>query len=408
MKSSREQETVVRKHNDLIEAKYKLTLNEQRLILVLASKINMDDEDFEDYQIRIDDLSELFNLEKGKNTYKIIHECARGLVGKRLEFFDEDYTTVTTWLSYARYKPGKGFLEVRFDKSIKPYLLQLKSHFTQYQLGAVAQFKSSYSIRFYELLKAKEFQGKGGQFYRTFSVDNIRDYMQLGDKEYSVFQDLKKRIIAPAMQEINEHSDLSIAQVEYLKKGRVVSEVKITVDPKQKIIVDAGEETYDEAQSALMALGIAEDTSKKWVHKFGSARVLRNIAYTLTMQQEGHVKSPIAYLATCMDADAGKGWEEEKRKREEVKQALQSEQEAVRRKEQEDLLNKKKSKEEISSTLEQFWALSETTQEAMRDMFYSGLSSPLKAVWKKSESRPEEKPMFALQFIALLKENSVI
>jgi plasmid replication initiation protein len=56
--------------------------------------------------------------------------------------------------------------------------------------------------------------------------------------EYSVFQDLKKRVIAPALKEIDEHSDLGIIQVDYIKKGKSIAEVKITVEPKKQIVLD--------------------------------------------------------------------------------------------------------------------------------------------------------------------------
>lgn len=80
----------------------------------------------------------------------------------------------------------------------------------------------------------KEFQGNGGQFYRIFPIEELRAYMQLEPTEYSVFQDLKKRVIVPALKEIDQHSDLSIVQVNYIKKGRSIDSIKITVDPKNR------------------------------------------------------------------------------------------------------------------------------------------------------------------------------
>ena len=38
-------------HNKLIEARYSLTVGEQRLIMVMASKIKSTDEDFREYTI---------------------------------------------------------------------------------------------------------------------------------------------------------------------------------------------------------------------------------------------------------------------------------------------------------------------------------------------------------------------
>jgi hypothetical protein len=46
MKKHTSRQLIVRKSNRLIEASYKLTLQEQRIILLLASMINPTDKDF--------------------------------------------------------------------------------------------------------------------------------------------------------------------------------------------------------------------------------------------------------------------------------------------------------------------------------------------------------------------------
>ena len=216
-------------------------------------------------------------------------------------------------------------------------------------------------------------------------------------------------MINTALQKINEITDLSIINCEYLKSGRKITSIKITAKPKihvldQPLQVNT-EKEITEAAASLTSIGIVEETAIKWVRKFGKSRVLRNVAYTLAMQKQGHVKSIIAYLATCLDADAGKGWEESVREQDEIEKAKI---EDIQRTEEKELEIKEKSKQETRDALEKFWTLSESTQEAMRDMFSSGLNSTLRSIWKNAKVRPEEKPMFTSQFINLLKENNVI
>lgn len=52
----------IRKSNSLIEARYRLTLGEQRILYLLASVINPSDEDFKKYRISIKDLAEVFSI----------------------------------------------------------------------------------------------------------------------------------------------------------------------------------------------------------------------------------------------------------------------------------------------------------------------------------------------------------
>ena len=189
---------IVKKDNRLIEAKYKLSIHQQRVLFTLLEKIHSSDDDFMHYDIDIGDIAEKFGLENGKALYAQMQEAISDLVTKKITIQEGSQTVVMAWLSYARYTKGQGIVEISFHKDLKPYLLQLKNHFTQYQLSAVARFKSSYSIRFYELLKMNEYLGKGGQFYRKFTIKELREYMQLDDGLYENFKDLRIRVIEPA------------------------------------------------------------------------------------------------------------------------------------------------------------------------------------------------------------------
>ena len=51
------------KGNELIEARFPLTLNQQRLILLLTSLIDPADDDFHDYELRASDFTEMFGIE---------------------------------------------------------------------------------------------------------------------------------------------------------------------------------------------------------------------------------------------------------------------------------------------------------------------------------------------------------
>ena len=283
------------------------------------------------------------------------------------------------WLSYARYTKGQGIVEISFHKDLKPYLLQLKNHFTQYQLSAVARFKSSYSIRFYELLKMNEYLGKGGQFYRKFTIKELREYMQLDDGLYENFKDLRIRVIEPAYKEINEFSDIHIVDIEYLKKGRAVSDIRITAEPKNQMMIDVTEDVEEtteakedttEALQALIEFGISEETANKWLDKFDTARVMRNIAYTRARQQEGVVNSPILYFSKAVQDDHGLVWyEQQQQQKNKVAKEQQGKQEVEDK--QARILEREKQESELAISM--FEGLSELEQEALLDQMEAKL-----------------------------------
>jgi plasmid replication initiation protein len=220
---------IIRKSNDLIDARYKLSIAEQRLILLLLSEISPSDKDFKDYEIRAADLAEMFNLELDGYLYEQLQNAATSLVGQRIILREHKTVEVMAWFSYIRYEEGAGVVKLRFDKSLKPYLLQLKSHFTQYHLNHAVDFKSQYSIRLYELLKMDAFKAKNGQFERVFEIKELRLIFGIEKKEYSLFADFKRWVIAPAMVDVSNKTDLNIIDAKYGKTGRKITSVTFVV-----------------------------------------------------------------------------------------------------------------------------------------------------------------------------------
>ena len=130
MSSSKEIQ-IIKKDNRLIEAKYKLSIHQQRVLYTLLDIIHTTDEDFKHYKINIGDIARKFELETSQYLYSQMQEAISDLVTKKITFNDGDDTVVMAWLSYARYRKGQGNVEISFHKDLKPYLLQLKSHFSQ-------------------------------------------------------------------------------------------------------------------------------------------------------------------------------------------------------------------------------------------------------------------------------------
>jgi plasmid replication initiation protein len=73
-------------------------------------------------------------------------------------------------------------------------------------------------------------------------------------------------VINTALQKINEITDLSIINCEYLKSGRKITSIKITAKPKihvldQPLQVNT-EKEITEAAASLTSIGIVEETAK--------------------------------------------------------------------------------------------------------------------------------------------------
>ena len=183
---------LVVKSNTLIEASYKLTLHEKRLILFMASMIKKDDDDFHSYEISIQDFNRIVGIENEAG-YTRTKELTEKILTRVLKIREPDGVLHINWLSSAKYLESEGNIRLRFDPALKPYLLQLKDCFTKYQLTNIIQFDSFYHIRIYELLKQYEPIG-----WRYFELDKLRVLLGIRPEEYQLYADFKNRVLKPA------------------------------------------------------------------------------------------------------------------------------------------------------------------------------------------------------------------
>ncbi len=216
------------KHNKLIEANYKLTLQEQKLILVLSSFIEKDDKKFKKCIFSVSELADLLNLNK-KAYYSELKDVTEKLISRVIKIKETDGLLQMSWLSSAKYYDDAGKVELSFDEKLTPYLLQLSSHFTKLELKKLVSLNSVYAVRIYELLKQYENFGE-----RTFEIDELKKILCIDKTEYKLYADFKRRALNAAEKEINEKTDLLVSFDE-IKTGRKITTVRFNIEKKSNI-----------------------------------------------------------------------------------------------------------------------------------------------------------------------------
>ena len=221
-------DNLITKSNQLIEAAYKLTEIEQKIILTLISLVQPNDKEFQSYTFTIKDFIKLIG--GNINTrYKELEEITRNMLAKIYEIRFEERLVQVQWLSQADYNYKKGTIELTLHKFLTPYLLELKKEFTSYHLKNVSKLKGHYSIRIYELLKQYERLKE-----RTFNMEDLRH--KLGATNiYPAYGNFKQRVLLPSQKQINKKSDITF-EFQEIKQGRAVKEIKFFIKPKDSII----------------------------------------------------------------------------------------------------------------------------------------------------------------------------
>ncbi len=225
-KKLKDKNATVVKSNRLVEACYRLTLMEQRVILYMVSMIKPEDEDFTLYRIKISSLVDMLGI-RGDSTYWQMKKTTRNLVDIPININEPKGLLQTSWLSSARYFDKEGYVELEFSPQLKPYLLQLKARFTSYDLRCVIRLNSVYSIRIYELLVQYLKIGE-----RAFQLAELRKMLGIEDKEYPLYGNFKNKVLLVAQKELSKSTDISFIFKE-IKTSRKVTGFVFTIVTNQ-------------------------------------------------------------------------------------------------------------------------------------------------------------------------------
>ena len=239
---------------------------------------------------------------------------------------------VFSLISEARIIDGSVYFE--FPSTIRDRI-QRPDIFADLDLRVIRTLKGKHAVALYEVLAD----------YRKVhslrvSVLRLRAMFGILENQYPNFNMLRKRVIDPAIKEINEKTDIN-ASYELRKRGRKVVEVKFSIKPSislpdQKLFdtinvpgspVTTGNEqkqpdsiTQDliaEISSFNVPVALAEE----WVEEYTSQHLKNSIDYLKEKMEEGGIQKPGGYLRTLVEKGqlGPSAFEEEQAERREVK-----------------------------------------------------------------------------------------
>lgn len=233
------------KGNHLIQAKptKHLTAREKKLVSYMVASINPYDDDYKEYSFPVTDFARFFNI-TDKNVNKEYEKIAKGILSKPFTVDTPEETFTVSWLSEATYVKECKEIRWRYTPKLKPYLIRLKKYYTKYRMINLIHLDNCHSESIYELLKQHEKLG-----HRDITIDELRDYLAL-QKKYPLYSNLKAKVIAPAVAEINQFTDINCSYKE-CKKGRKIVSLKFSIwsDPNNKYIQQALAVNNEESSS---------------------------------------------------------------------------------------------------------------------------------------------------------------
>ncbi|WP_273708505.1 RepB family plasmid replication initiator protein [Leuconostoc mesenteroides] len=147
-------------------------------------------------------------------------------------------------IPYVKWADYHDEVTIRFSPEIMPYLINLKTNFTQHALSEISELNSKYAIILYRWLSMnynqyERYSVKGGR--REEQVESYRNPIitirELRDRtdtvsEYKKFTDFERRVLKDPIKEITNHTSFNVTY-EKVKKGRSIESIVFHITKNQ-------------------------------------------------------------------------------------------------------------------------------------------------------------------------------
>jgi plasmid replication initiation protein len=231
---------LVVKDNALMNASYNLDLVEQRLILLAIVEaresgkgINAKDP----LTVHAESYINQFGVAR-QTAYQALKDACDDLFARQFSYqeINERGNTENVrsrWVSEVRYVDAEATVKLIFAPIVIPLITRLEEQFTKYDIEQISSLSSAYAVRLYELLICWRATGKTP----VIELADFRQKMGVLDSEYQRMYDLKKRVLEPALEQVNEHTDITV-KVEQHKTGRSITGFSFKFKPKQQAKIE--------------------------------------------------------------------------------------------------------------------------------------------------------------------------
>ena len=311
-----DERAMVVQSNEIVEANYRLTAAEQKVILNLIAQLDTTKEDFEVGRISAKSLSDACGFTP-KNGYQQLQAVVKKLMNRSiiLQRRDGSGWYGSHWVQTCDYRKVSdsdgdcSYIEFEMDRRLCPHFLQLRERFLSSELRNLVQFTHVYSTRFYMIFRNRV---KIGHMRYTF--DELRKLLELS-KGYKKSIDIKNKIIKVAIAEINEKSDIHVDFSYYRQGGR--THVGVDFDfylkpqeqpkpiskrpTKRGKLSDEQQEMYDRLTNPDR-WGITDDVARKLIKNYPLEMLAANLDYAHHYRRGKH--SLGGWLMSCIERDA--------------------------------------------------------------------------------------------------------
>jgi len=234
---------IVKVHNNLVEAHYKFS-REQQVILLQVAKTLQEQDIFDKYEhtmvkYKTSELLDMLNISDRRTLRGVVRSLQRCLM--TFKNLDEHWEMDVNVFISGKYH-SEGFVEIEVHKDMLQFFKHLSKeigNYTELNIREMKQFKSQYTIRLYQLARKLQNIGikKGTESWKQEKIYTLDEFQQLMGSSYKTWQDIERWVIKPALSELEDNSFIyvNIEPIREYKKGQTRGRAGVT---KVKLIAN--------------------------------------------------------------------------------------------------------------------------------------------------------------------------
>jgi hypothetical protein len=223
--------------NNLVKSRYNFTAVENKLFYRILFKAQKQNENKDGYNATL-------SIDEIKGIIKFKNDTTQENIDNILAIYQQSILQFDYVDEKGQLKTFNGGLTgpAIYNHSTREYEITLhevlynhitdfvrlqKDGYTPLNLDVLFKFKGAYTQRFYTLMRL--WSREQSEVDVTFTLDEIRSYLKLGNEIYPQYKHFKHNIIKRALKEINEKGNMKVDIKQEIRKGRKVDTIVFSV-----------------------------------------------------------------------------------------------------------------------------------------------------------------------------------
>lgn len=185
-----------------------------------------------------------------------------------------------------------GSIEIQLSTAVLPYVLELKSRYGKVRLSDQLGFSTFNAKRVHEIVRARSFRG-------TFEIyaDELCLRLDIAPRESA---QVRKRILDPALKQINELTNQLVHIEEPIKRGRRIIGWKLSSE-KARAVLESKEKRDDDVLAGMRKLGVRHSTQQALLAKYTDGYLRSKLTEVQAITETSQIDKPAGLFISRLE-----------------------------------------------------------------------------------------------------------